>query len=244
MTGFTFLCAAIALLAFAAPARADWIFAGFVGGAATHTATLRIQQPALGSDFEAHDVAFAGRSFESPVYYGYRILWAGPRQGRVGFEAELIHLKVYADGGALVRVHGTIGAAPIDRTMRFGEVVERFSISHGLNLLFGNLVLRQPIGAGAGPVQDRRVVLAVRLGAGPTIPHAESTIGGRTQEQYEWGRVAGQIAAGVEYRVTAHLAAIAEYKVTATRQRVAVPDGSASASFTTQHAAAGIAWRP
>ena len=244
MTGFAVLCAAIALLAFAAPARADWIFAGFVGGAATHSATLRIEQPALGSDFEAHDLAFAGRSFASPVYYGYRILWAGPRQGRVGFEAELIHLKVYADAGALVRVRGTIGAAPIDRTMRFSEVVERFSISHGLNLLFGNLVLRQPIG-GAGPIlRDRLVVLAVRLGAGPTIPHAESTIGGRTQEQYEWGRVAGQVAAGVEYRVTAHLAAIAEYKVTATRQRVAVLDGSASASFTTRHAVAGIAWRP
>ena len=46
-------------------------------------------------------------------------------------------------------------------------------------------------------------MLAVRLGAGPTIPHAESTIGGRTQEQYEWGRVAGQVAAGLEYRVAA-----------------------------------------
>ena len=77
----------------------------------------------------------------------------------------------------------------------------------------------------------------------PTIPHGESTIGGRTQEQYEWGRVAGQVAAGVECRVASHLALIAEYKVTATRQRVAVPDGSASASFTTQHAIAGIAWR-
>ena len=93
-------------------------------------------------------------------------------------------------------------------------------------------------------METRRLLVAVRVGAGPTIPHTESTIGGRTQEQYEWGRVAGQIAAGVEYRVTAHLAAIAEYKVTATRQRVAVPDGSASASFTTQHAVAGIAWRP
>jgi opacity protein-like surface antigen len=242
VTDWTVLCAAIALLGMAAPARADWVVAGFIGGAATQAATLRIEQPALGSDFEVRDVAFAGRSFASPVYYGYRILWAGPRQARVGFEAELIHLKVYADAGALVPVRGTIRAAPVDGTMRFGEVVERFSISHGLNLLFGNLVLRQPI-VGAGPVRDRRVVLAVRLGAGPTIPHAESTIGGRTQEQYEWGRVAGQIAAGVEYRVTAHLAAIAEYKVTATRQRVAVPDGSASASFTTQHAVAGIAWR-
>jgi opacity protein-like surface antigen len=233
---------AVVLLASAAPARADWVLAAFVGGAATQAATLRIEQPASGSNFEARDVPFAGRSLDSPVYYGYRIMWARPLQARVGFEAELIHLKVYADPGAVVRVRGTIFDAPIDRTMRFGDVVERFSISHGLNLLFGNFVLRQPLG-GAGLVQDRRVVLALRVGAGPTIPHGESTIAGRTQEQYEWGRVAGQIAAGVECRVAPHLALIAEYKVTATRQRVAVPDGSASASFTTQHAIAGIAWR-
>jgi opacity protein-like surface antigen len=87
------------------------------------------------------------------------------------------------------------------------------------------------------------VVLATRVRAGATIPHAESTIGGRTQEQYEWGRVAGQVAAGIEYRVAPRLAAIAEYKVTATSQRVAVPDGWASARFTTQHVVAGIAWR-
>jgi hypothetical protein len=236
------LGAALVLLASAAPARADWVLAAFVGGAATQAATLRIEQPASGSSFEAFDVPFAGRSLDSPVYYGYRIMWARPLQRRVGFEAELIHLKVYADAGALVRVRGTIFDAPVDRTIRFGDVVERFSVSHGLNLLFGNIVLRQPLG-GAGLVQDRPVVLALRVGAGPTIPHGESTIGGRTQEQYEWGRVAGQVAAGVECRVAPHLALITEYKVTATRQRVAVPDGSASASFTTQHAIAGIAWR-
>jgi len=236
------LGAALVLLATAAPARADWVLAAFLGGAATEAATLRVEQASDASDFEVHDVAFAGRSFESPVYYGYRIMWTRPRQARLGFEGELIHLKVYAETGALVRVRGTIRDAPVDRTMRLGEVVERFSISHGLNLLFGNLVLRQPLGA-AAPVQNRRAVLAVRVGAGPTIQHAESTIGGRTQEQYEWGRVAGQVAAGIEYRVAPRLAAIAEYKVTATSQRVAVPDGWASARFTTQHVVAGIAWR-
>ena len=242
MIGRASLGAAVVLLAGAAPARADWVLAAFVGGAATQAATLRVEQPARGSDFEARDVTFAGRSLESPVYYGYRVLWTRLRQGRIGFEAELIHLKVYADTAAPVSVRGRILDAPVDRTMRLGDVVERFSISHGLNLLFGNLVLRRPLG-GTGPLQDRRAVLAVRIGAGPTIPHAESTIGGRTQEQYEWGRVAGQVAAGLEYRVAAHVAALLEYKATATSQRVSVPDGWASARFTTQHAVGGVAWR-
>jgi hypothetical protein len=233
---------ALFFLGGATPARADWVLAGFLGGAATQEATLRIEQPGLGSDFEARDVTFDGRSFEFPVYYGYRLMWTGPRQGRIGFEAELIHLKVYADTAAPVSVRGTIRTTAVDRTMRLGEVVERFSISHGLNLLFGNVVLHQPLG-GTGPLRERRLVLAVRAGAGPTLPHPESTIDGRTHEQYEWGRVAGQIAAGVAFRVAPHLAALAEYKVTATSQRVSVPDGRASASFATQHAVAGIAWR-
>ena len=236
------LGAAVVLLAAATPARGDWVLAAFIGGAATQAATLRVEQPGVASDFEARDVTFEGRSFEPPVYYGYRFMWAGPRQGRIGFEAELIHLKVYADTAAPVNVRGTIRNAAVDRTMRLGDVVERFSISHGLNLLFGNVVLRQPLG-GTGPVRERRLVLAVRAGAGPTLPHPESTIDGRMHEQYEWGRVAGQIAAGFEFRVAPHVAALAEYKGTATRQRVSVPDGWASASFTTQHAVAGIAWR-
>ena len=242
MIGRVALCAAVVLLASTAPARADWVLAAFLGGAATQAATLRVEQPARGSDFEARDVTFAGRSFESPVYYGYRLMWVRPPRGRVGFEAELIHLKVYADPETLVSVRGTIGNVPIDRTLRFGDVVERFSISHGLNLLSGNLVLRQPLG-GAGAIREGRFMLAVRAGAGPTIPHPESTIEGRTHEQYEWGRVAAQVAAGLEVRVTTHLAALVEYKVTATGQRVSVPEGWASARFTTQHAVAGIAGR-
>ena len=39
---------------------------------------------------------------------------------------------------------------------------------------------------------------------------AESTIAGRAQEQYEWGRVAGQVAAGIDYRVARHAAILAE----------------------------------
>jgi hypothetical protein len=141
-----------------------------------------------------------------------------------------------------VALSGTVAGAVIDRTAPLREILERFSVSHGLNLLFANLVWRQPLG-GAGALGERRVLLAIRAGAGPTVPHGESTIGGRTQEQYEWGRVAGQVAAGVECRLARHAAAVAEYKVTGTRQRVSVPDGTVGATFVTQHVVAGFAGR-
>jgi opacity protein-like surface antigen len=114
-------------------------------------------------------------------------------------------------------------------------------VSHGLNLLFVNVVVRQPLGTVA--VQQSRVIVVLRLGAGPTIPHTESTIGGRAQEQYEWGRVAGQVAAGIEYRMARHVAVLTEYKLTGTGQRLRVADGTASATFVTQHAVAGVGWR-
>jgi hypothetical protein len=234
--------AVILLLSSAPPAGADWVIAAFLGATRTGDATLRVEQPADGTAVEARDVAFAGRAFESPFYYGYRVMWAPARRDRFGVEAELIHLKVHADTAAIVRTRGRIGGAPGDRTIRLAEIVERFSISHGLNLLLVNLVLRHPLG-GDGPLRKRRFVLAIRAGAGPTLPHAESTIGGRTQEQYEWGRVAGQAAAGIECRVARDIAALVEYKLTATSQRVSVPAGTASATFVTQHVAAGLAWR-
>jgi opacity protein-like surface antigen len=241
-SAFVAAAALTMLLESATAAGADWVVAGFLGAAATRSTTLRIEQPSRDTLLEARDVAFAGHAFESPVYYGYRVMWAGPHERRIGFEAELIHLKVYADTAAPVRLRGTLAGSSVDRIVPLGDVVERFSISHGLNLLFANVVLRHSIG-GAGTLQSHRPVLAIRAGGGPTLPHAESTIGGRTQEQYEWGRVAGQVAAGLEYRVTRHAAVLAEYKVTGTSQRVAVADGTASARFVSQHLVAGLAWR-
>jgi len=232
----------VVLFTHASSAQADWVFGAFLGVAATADASLRIEQPAVGTNVIARNVSFAGRAFESSLYYGYRMMWAGPRRHRVGVEAELIHLKVYADGGEPVPLSGTVAGAAIDRTAPLRQIVERFSISHGLNLLFANLVWRQPLG-GRGTVDERRVVLAIRAGAGPTIPHGESTIGGRTQEQYEWGRVAGQVAAGVECRIARHAAVIAEYKLTGTRQRVSVPDGTAAATFISHHLVAGFGGR-
>jgi hypothetical protein len=87
------------------------------------------------------------------------------------------------------------------------------------------------------------VIVAARAGAGPTIPHGESAIDGRTQEQYEWGRVAGQLAAGLEWRIARRAAAVAEYKVTGTAQRVSVSGGTVEGTFVSHHLVGGLALR-
>lgn len=231
----------VTLVGFPRSARAEWVAAGFLGGATTNRAALEIEQPVRRTALAIDDVSFAGRSLESPLYYGYRLMWTPADEARLGVEVEFIHLKVYAVTALPASVHGVLRGAAIDATLRLDDVVQRFAISHGLNLLLGNLVIRQPLVRGASGT--RQLVFVGRLGAGPTIPHAETTIEGTAQEQYQWGRVAGQGAAGLEWRFARRLAALAEYKLTATPQRVRIPDGTASATIVSHHVVAGLAWR-
>jgi hypothetical protein len=205
------------LLTHPSQARAGWTVMAFVGGSRTSPARLTLDQPAAGIHVSFTRVPFDSRSFASPPYYGYRIAWFPVRA--IGVEAELIHLKVYARPGAM------------------GLRVERFSISHGLNLLLANAVWRQTD-------QHRRCRLTARAGVGIAIPHAESRVAGIDQEQYELSSAAFQGAAGPEVRIAGRALAFAEYKVTTTAPRVSVAGGTIGGRYTSQHLAAGlgVAW--
>jgi hypothetical protein len=203
--------AALLLLVSVTPARAEWTVAAYLGSSFTRPATLTLTQPA--GSTRIPEVHFGARPFASPPYYGYRAGWGGAR--RLGIEAELIHLKVYAHRADLP------------------QNIERFSISHGLNLLLGNIVWR------TGP--DRRVHLELRAGAGIAVPHGESEISGVTREQYEVSSLALQAAAGPIVRLADHLSAFAEYKLTTAAPSVSVAGGHISGRYTSQHALFGIA---
>jgi len=198
--------------------HAEWTIAAYLGASVTAAADLTLDRPAAGGPVLMRDVTFDSRSFESPPYYGYRVRWMPFTGAQLALEAELVHLKVYARAAAL--------APP----------VERFSISHGLNLLLGNLVWRTPL--------HRRVWLAARGGAGVAVPHGESRVAGIDEEQYEISSLALQAAAGPEFAVSRHVRALVEYKLTTTAPSVAVPGGRISGRYRSQHVAAGlgVAW--
>jgi hypothetical protein len=205
----------LAYILLPATARAEWYVQAYLGASHTFSATLTTDLGDARSRATYADVPLDGRSFESPPYYGYRV---GTSRGRLGFEAELTHLKVFARSGTL------------------GPYVERFSISHGLNLLVGNVVWRQRLTA--------RVRLAFRGGAGVAIPHAESRVRSEDQEQYEVSGLALTAAAGPEFLLGHHARAFAEYKLSTTAPGVSVPGGTISGRYTSQQAAAGmgVAW--
>jgi hypothetical protein len=203
-----------ALLCWALPARADWTMAAFLGASHTNPATLELNLPASGIKHSFTSVSFDSESFESPPYYGYRLGWFPGRSSRVGLEAELIHLKVFSNSAS------------------FSPIVQRFSISHGLNLLLGNVVWRLS--------RHARVGLQVRGGVGVAIPHGESVVLGIAQEQYEVSSIAVQGAAGPTVRVTRHLHAFGEFKVSSAAPNVSVAGGNVRGRYTSQHVAFGL----
>jgi lipid A oxidase len=202
---------ALLFIAAAPSAGAEWYAAGYVGASFTHPAAVRLQQPGVTVGVEA--VKFAGRPFDSPVYYGYRV-GAFPTR-HIGLEAEFIHAKVHAEI-----------TEPLARYAR------KLDESHGLNFVLGNVVFRKAVG---------RVTFSVRGGGGLTVPHPETDVFGASREDYQFGGPALHAAAGGGVRVWRMVHVIAEYKHTWTRQHIDFASGEARFRLHTEHLVTGVA---
>lgn len=217
-------------------ARADWSVAGFLGAAHTQESSITLTQPADSTDVSMSPVVYRAASFEAPIYYGYRI-GCFPRSRWLGVEGEFIHLKVIADTSRPALFSGTIKGATVSETQPIAAAIEHFSITHGVNLVLVNAVVRHQIGHGEA---QPRWFLTGRVGVGASVPHVESTIAGASLEHYEWGALSAQGAAGVELRLRQRVYLAGEYKLTRTVQDVSVVHGSVSTPLTTHHLVVGI----
>jgi opacity protein-like surface antigen len=182
-------------------------------------------------------VRYRSESLEPPIYYAYRV-GVFPGSGWLGIEAEFIHLKVIADTARGVKTEGIVRGGPASEVRPLGSVLERFSITHGVNLLLVNAVARHAVQGRHN--KPPRWFLTARAGAGASVPHAESTIGGVSLEQYEWGSFSVQATGGVELRLTNRVYISGEYKLTRTVQHVSVAGGSVRTPLTTHHLVAGV----
>lgn len=221
----------------ALPLRAQWQAAGFVGGAHTQDSFLSVRQPALGTILRFHPVAFSGKSFQGPLYYGGRGGYFFSRY--LGVEAEYIHLKVFARVDRPGMASGVDRGTPISTELPLGNIVQRFSISHGVNLLMANAALRHPVGASTDQSRPR-LLLNLRAGLGVTIPHPETQINGVADEHYQVGSMVFQLAPGAELRLWDRVYWLADYKYTHTRQRVDIFSGTAETLLNSHHGVTGI----
>jgi hypothetical protein len=218
-------------------ASAEWTLAGFVGGAWTRDSTIELTQASQSTDLTLSPVRYHSESLEAPIYYAYRIS-VFPSSGWLGIEGEFIHLKVIADTTRPVMAEGVIRGEAVSDVRPLATVLERFSITHGVNLLLVNAVARRAVRSdNDGPP---RWFFTGRAGAGASVPHPESTIASASLERYEWGSLSLQAAGGLELRLTNRLYIAGEYKLTRTVQHVSVAGGSARTPLTTQHLVGGV----
>ena len=222
-----------------ATARADWIAEGLLGVAHTQSSTIDLTLPGQGTQLALSGVAYRGEAFRSPQYYSVRGTWV-PRGHRwMGIEGEWIHAKVYAEVDRSVHAQGSLRGAPIDAAIPLSSIVDRISMSHGLNFVLANFSVRH----GFGPSDARgahRIVAVARAGAGPTVPHAESHIDNEYFEQYESGGLGVQVGGGVEFMLWRGVGAVSEYKYTRASPEIGVAGGQAKVPSRTHHFAFGV----
>ena len=219
----TAACVLVSLmtLTFPSDARADWLIGVYMGAAGTNSNTLTVS-PTGGPASAIADVTYDGKAFESPLYYGGRIGWLPGGSGWRSFspEVEFTHAKAIAQ---------------LDPT---AQDLSAFQQSHGLNLLLANLAYRTAPGCSA------RCTLVVRGGGGISTPHVESTFRDQHQEQYQYGGVAWQLGAGVEYRLWRSIHALADVRVTRVSEtHLHGASADISGAFVTRHVDFGLAVR-
>jgi hypothetical protein len=215
----SFLC--LLLLSLASPASAQWYGAVYLGANTTRPADITVKGD--GYDLTFPKVTFEARPFESPQYYGWRVGRFLDDTRRLGVEVEFIHLKVIANPNQL------------------GPAVQQYRMTHGLNFLVANLVSRRPLGRSA--YGDSPFALISRLGAGVTVPHAETTILGVLKEQYEYAGLGAHAAIGVNARIKGRLSVVTEYKATYAKPRITTAhNGTGQTTTLTHHIAVGFAF--
>jgi hypothetical protein len=220
--------------------RAEWRKEIFLGKASTSNSDLNIEHSSTQNHLLFQDIKYSDKSFRPPLYYGLRAGYFPGCHRNFGFEAEFIHAKIYSKAEQIVYVSGIRKGEPMDSTIRLGEIVQGFSMSHGLNFLFFNLVSRFGLFKNKNNQLDK-IGLYGRLGIGASIPHTESVIDRERKEQYELHGPAYQLAAGTRINIWEKMDLLSEYKYTYVKIKDAkIAHGHAKTEARTKHLIFGI----
>ena len=168
------------------PAGAEPFVDVYTGKSFTHNSDLRINQPALAHNFTFEDVSFDDESFKDPAWYGVRAGYLFERYPWLETAIEFFHFKMIADTAESKHLTGTRSGAAVDATARVDSIVQRFEISHGVNYLTLDALVRYPLFPDRERFRRGRVQLCGGVGVGPVIAHAENRIDNvNDTERYE-----------------------------------------------------------
>lgn len=188
------------------PQPSATVVAAYGGVPYTYPSDFILQRPGV-HDLTVRDVAWDGKPFKSPVYYGARVTrWPG--DSLVGGMVDFTHSKAISRFEDMAEMSGTLGGAAAPGRARIGDVFRHLEFSHGHNMLTLNGLFRLPrIGA--------RLLPYVGAGAGVSVPHTEIAL--RTDQkrtyEYQYAGPVGQALAGLEVRLP-RASVFVEYKFT------------------------------
>lgn len=188
-----------------APPGRELMFAGYSGVPYTYPSDVVVKKTGL-HDLTVKDVAWDGKPFVNPIYYGARIVRFGA--GRVGTMLDFTHSKALARLDEDTAFEGTLNGAPAPARAKLRDIFRKLEASHGHNMLTLNGLIRLPS-------ITSRIQPYVGLGAGVSLPHSEIHFANAEKRTYEYqyaGPV-GQALIGVELR-TARVSYFFEYKFT------------------------------
>lgn len=135
------------------------------------------------------DIAWDGRPFEAPPYYGIRVTrW---QSAQLGYGLDFTHNKVYPQDGEL----------PAD--------IDRLEFTDGLNTLTVNGYYR------FAPM-EREITPYVGAGLGLSIPHVEFTSGDSRTAEFQITGPAATVIAGASMPINDQWSVFGEYKGTFT----------------------------
>ena len=225
---------------FPSPAQAETLLSAYTGTSYTRGSDLRLTQPDLGTDLTLRDVRWDAHPFKPAPYYGFRASYFDDRQPNWGAAIDYTHYKIYAKTDRVVAADGTVRGLPVAAAAPMDQFVQRFEISHGVNVLSLNGIYRwldSRLAAG-------RLQPYVGAGLAYYVPHAENTVGGAPFESgYKASGFGYQLFAGARYWMTEQVGLFAETRFNSGTAKVDIAGGRAETPLRTFHVVGGITYR-
>lgn len=229
------------VLAYGCPSAtlAEWVVSVYTGISHTRSSDLRVRQPASGSAAEFRDVHWEARPFEAAPYYGVRISYFPERAPRLGGGLDFTHYKMYAQTDRVAAVRGTWAGSPVDERVPMSTRVQRYEVSHGVNLTALNLQYRWVASDG---VAHGRWLPHTGVGLAAYFPHAEGMISDVPADgNYQLAGFGYQLFAGTEYRLSRRVGLLVEVKFDSGKLDIDLDPGiRAQTNPRTLHALAGL----
>ncbi len=182
-------------------------FSAYLGKNFPSSTNLTISQDINKTFLKFENVKLSDKSFEFPLYYGVKFSYNLNFVSQHLFgEIEFIHSKVYSDPEQVVKAIGIYRDSLLDSFVRFGNIVQNFSISHGLNYLLLNFGYKFSL--------QTKIIPYFKFGAGISIPHFETTVDSLSFERYEVNDFVVQLAGGLSLKLYKNFFGLLEFKYT------------------------------